>query len=311
MSINKFMDNSFNDELIEIISSAIFKEEFGNLVESMNKPRFTINQINIKPRDATYWDKQSIMPTLKKPGTQRKYTLPQSIWIKLIQQMRSLGINLEIIKKFKEKLLKPKIDLTEISLEFVEYFTDKINSNSEIKFSTEEILKQLKKEQSTIFDAIVLATVVFRTQIHCISNKDGEFYMFDPAEFQKIISNDPAFANFISKPHFSLSISEAYQSLVKEWSPKPYFEEISILSDSELEILKKIRRKDVNLISIRYKNGEPDLIEIEEQNIVSMEQRFLDAIAKNGYQKISITVQNGEIVHFQNKIQMKLNKGTK
>ena len=72
-----------------------------------------------------------------------------------------------------------------------------------------------------------------------------------------------------------------------------------------------IRRKDVNSISIRYKDGEPDLLEVEERNEISMEQRFLDVITKNGYQKISVSTQNGKIVHFENKIQMKLNKRTK
>jgi hypothetical protein len=67
----------------------------------------------------------------------------------------------------------------------------------------------------------------------------------------------------------------------------------------------------VNSISIRYKDGEPDLLEVEERNEISMEQRFLDVITKNGYQKISVSTQNGKIVNFENKIQMKLNKRTK
>jgi DNA-binding transcriptional MerR regulator len=277
----------------------------------MTKPRFTIKQLNIKPRDATYWDKQRILPSLIKPGLQRKYTLPQSIWIKLIEQMRTLGIKLEIIEKLKNNLLTPKIDLIEISPELLKFIADKINNNNEKKISEETLLKEIKKDQSTIFDTIIFSTIILRTPIHCIANKEGEFYLYDPTEFQKIISNDLAFANFISKPYFSLSISEAYQSLVKEWTPKPFIEEISLLSHTELEILKVIRRKDVNSILIRYKKGEPDLIELEEQNKISIEQRFLDVIAKNGYQKISISTQNGEIVHFENKIQMKLNKGTK
>lgn len=78
-----------------------------------------------------------------------------------------------------------------------------------------------------------------------------------------------------------------------------------------MEILELIRRKDVNSITIKYKDGEPDLLEVEERNTISIEQRFLDVIAKNGYQKISVSTQNGKIVNFENKIQMKLNKRTK
>jgi len=86
---------------------------------------------------------------------------------------------------------------------------------------------------------------------------------------------------------------------------------LSILSNTELEILEYIRKKDVLSINIRYKKGEPDLIEIESENEISIEQRFLDVIAKNGFQKISVSTQNGKIVNFENKIQLKLNKRTK
>jgi len=83
------------------------------------------------------------------------------------------------------------------------------------------------------------------------------------------------------------------------------------LSKTELSILEAIRKPNVSSINIRFKEGEPYLIEIDNLQEVSIEQRFLDVITKNGFQKISITTQNGKIVHFENKIQMKLNKSTK
>jgi sulfur carrier protein ThiS len=86
---------------------------------------------------------------------------------------------------------------------------------------------------------------------------------------------------------------------------------ISILSNTEQEILDYLRKKDINSITIRYKEGEIDLLEIDEKNEISIEQRFLDVIAKNGFQKISVATRNGKIVHFENKIMKKLSKSTK
>ena len=46
-----------------------------------------------------------------------------------------------------------------------------------------------------------------------------------------------------------------------------------------------IRRNynELKSITIRFKDGEPDLLEVEEQNTISIEHRFLDVIAKNGF----------------------------
>lgn len=93
--------NFLSDEQMEILRNLEYSSEFPLVAESMEKPNYTIADLNISPRDATYWDKQGILPTVKGPGMRRKYDIPQSIWIKLIQQMRSLGIGLTTIKKLK------------------------------------------------------------------------------------------------------------------------------------------------------------------------------------------------------------------
>lgn len=103
-----------SEEEIDFLLNQEFMEEYPNILESMNEPRFTISDLKIAPRDATYWDKQGILPIVKGPGMRRKYDLPQSLWIKLIQQMRSLGIGLPTIKKLKDHLLEPKLNVEEL-----------------------------------------------------------------------------------------------------------------------------------------------------------------------------------------------------
>jgi hypothetical protein len=98
---------------------------------------------------------------------------------------------------------------------------------------------------------------------------------------------------------------------MRDWVPDEPFEELYFLSNTEKEILAMIRRNDVNSIRIRFSEGAPHLLEVEEQSKITMEQRFLDIIAKNGYQKISVTTQNGKITNFENVILKKLNNSTK
>lgn len=307
------IDDKFlmNKEELKLITDSLFTDEFPHLVDQLFEPKYSIKDLNIAPRDATYWDSQGILPMIKGPGMRRKYDVIQSVWIKLIQQMRSLGIGLHTIKSLKENLLEPKIDLSMVDQTALLHLLNELKTKYDDSLTAEQLILELKENGPSLFKSTVFATILFRKSMHCLVNKDGDYLLYDSHRHQELLSTEKEFAQFVSEPYFCISISEAYRSLLKEWSPKSYLKEISLLSDTELEILEMIRRKDINSITIRYKDGKPDLLEVEEQNSISIEQRFLDVIAKNGFQKISVSTRNGRIVHFENKILKKLNKSTK
>jgi DNA-binding transcriptional MerR regulator len=304
------MTQSTNEE-IDFLTSPAFIEEFPNLMNKIQEPRFSINDLNIAPRDATYWDKQGALPKIKGVGLRRKYDLLQSVWIKLIQQMRSLGISHETIKNLKEKILEPKLNLNQIDPEIVNKLLNELQMKYGSIVTEQELITSFKETLPSAFEAAVVSTIVFRKGHNCLVNKDGDYLLYCTSDHLTLIENNKDFFDFISKPYFSISFANAYQSLVKEWSPKSFFLEASLLSETELEILNSIRRDDINSLKIRYKEGEPDLLEIEEQKQISIEQRFLDVIAKNSFQKITISTRNGKIVNYVNKIQHKLKKSTK
>jgi len=303
--------NILSTEEMDFLADALLSEEFPQLVESMDQARYSINDLKIAPRDATYWDKQEILPKIKGPGLRRKYTLGQSIWIKLIQQMRSLGISLNTIKELKDNLLEPKIDLNQLDPQLLKQILNKLNAKMDSDMSPEELISEFNEDGPSIFNTTVFATIVYRKRFHCIVNKDGEYLVYEASKHNEWLTTEEEFAEFVSQPYFCLSFAEAYRSLINEWSPEPFLSKTSLLTKSELEILEYIRQDNVNSITIRYKDGEPYLLEIDEKYNISMEQRFLDVIVKDGYQKITVKTQAGVIVDFENKILQKLNKGTK
>ncbi len=298
-------------EEVQLLTDSLFTDEFPHLIEELLESKYSINDLKIAPRDATYWDKQGILPVVKGPGMRRKYDIVQSIWIKLIQQMRSLGIGLNTIKSLKENLLEPKIDLSMVDQATLLNLFGELKKKYDDSFTADQLLAEFAENGPSLFKSTVVATVIFRKSIHCLVNKHGEYIIYDSHRHQELLSKEKEFAEFISKPYFCISFSEAYRSLINEWSPKPFLKEISLLSETELNILDLIRRKDINSLNIRFKDGEPCLIEVDEKNEISIEQRFLDVIAKNGFQKISVATRNGKIVHFENKIMKKLSKSTK
>jgi DNA-binding transcriptional MerR regulator len=300
----------FDPEEFEILKEQLYASEYPKLIDDLTLPKYTISDLQISPRDATYWDKQGVLPTVKGTGTRRKYDLTQSVWLKLVQQMRSLGIGLKTIKELREHLLEPKLDLSSLSPEVIEILTEELKKNG-LKLTSEEYISTLLNEGLSVFQNVILATIIFRKSFHCLINKESDFMFYDAFRHYELLNTLPEFKDFVSEPYFSVSFTEAIKVLCKDWLPMKPLKDLAFLSNTESKIIEMIRRKDVNSISIRYKEGEADLLEIEERNKISIEQRFIDVIAKNGYQKISVYAQNGKIVHFENKIQKKLNSRTK
>jgi DNA-binding transcriptional MerR regulator len=300
-----------DEKELDFLSKALFQEEFPNLIDTIDNPRFSVDDLNITPRDATYWDKQGILPAIKGPGTRRKYDLVQSVWLKFVQQMRSLGISLNKIRELKENLLEPKIDLSQLNPETLSKIVENLRTKYDSSLSVENFLSEINEYGPSVFKTTILATIIFRKKYLCLVNHFGDFLIYDSTKHSQLLSESEEFEEFTTTPHISLSFADAYSMLVQNWAPKPYLCEISLLSETEIEILNMIRKTNINSITIKYKKGEPDLLEVEEKNAISIEQRFLDVITKNGFQKISVATRNGDIVNFVNKIQKKLNKSTK
>jgi DNA-binding transcriptional MerR regulator len=311
MELNENKNFNLSEDELQFMMNQEFLDEFPNLIETLHKPQFTIGHLNLTPRDANYWDKQGILPEVKGEGHRRKYDLVQSMWIKFIQQMRSLGINLETIKKLKDDLLKSEVEIDEWKKEDVIRVIEEMNQRLGSNFEVEDILKKIGEQKPLFFETVILVAIIYRKPLYCLVNKDGRYFVYSPRGHHALAETHAVFHEFMSLPYFSLSLTEAYKELVCDWAPKKFMANISILSNTEQEILDYLRKKDINSITIRYKEGEIDLLEIDEKNEISIEQRFLDVIAKNGFQKISVTTRNGKIVHFENKILKKLNKRTK
>ena len=303
---------SLDEEELNCMMSFNFKDEFPHLIDTMYKPQFTIGDLKLSPRDANYWDKQGVLPEIKESGLRRKYDLVQSVWIKLIQQMRKLGIGLKTIELLKNDILKSEVNIIdEWKKEDMKRLVEEMNKRFDTNFGYEEMLKKLEEEKPPFFANVLMVTILFRKSLNCLVNSEGRYIVYSPTAFYQNLEFSKELHEIMSKPFFSLSITQAYRDLVLDWAPKKFMPNISILSNTEQEVLEYIRKKNVNSITIRYKDGEPDLLEIDEQSNISLEQRFLDVIAKNGFQKITVKTQKGKIVDFENKILKKLNKGTK
>jgi DNA-binding transcriptional MerR regulator len=299
------------------IMSKAFIEDFPKLEKMLSEPLFTISDLGVTPRDATYWDKQGILPELLGKGARRKYTLTQSVWIRLIIQMRRMNVAVPVIKSFKEKLFETAVDVAALmespeAIALLQAALDKQGIKKDIK----ELLKEQSIQDSIanskvgMLEGLIISTITLKKKIQLLVGLGGDYMPYSVDKHDVIIKELPITKEFMEAPHYSLSLWVAHLELLLEWRDKPFFEDASLLSDEEHKIIKAIREPNVISVKVKKINGDLDLLEKTVEGKVDLASRFMDVIIRNGYQNIEIKTRNGNIVHYENRILEKL-KSTK
>ena len=311
LEVNSLLD--FDEQ--EYLTNQRYKVDFPGLKEAMSIPRFTISDLGVTARDATYWSKKEILPEiLDGSTTRRKYTLKQAIWIKLIQQLRKFDVSLAQIKKIKSHLLMPELKVSELmKSEQMNQILEKLAQNDEEieaykkRMNDPKFLKSLEGQNVDIFEIMVLNTIIFRRDVSFIVNVDGFClpYVFEKHEMMK--KNIPEFESIMKSPHIVLSISQAYSQLIQDWSEKKWFNELSIVTKDEKKILALLKDPSTKELKIMKSNNKPDRVILTQDKSINAVEEFSNHIVRNGYQTITIITRQGKPVHFKNEVSIKLN----
>lgn len=300
-------------EEYDFLVTGKYEEYLPELEKTLTEPRFTIAELNVTARDATYWDKMGILPELKGKGMRRKYDLYQAVWIKLIQQLRELDVAIKTIKALKEHLFDKTLTLgdvlkNEATIEVLRTTAKEKGYSKELEdlLANGGLDNKTDMEIEGMFESIVKQTVIFRHALSIIILPSGNFFPYTFKKHNILLEQQPELENILNEPHISVSISKAFSDLVTDWSAKPFFNEISLVTEQEKELLKKLRQPDVISAEVIFEGDVIDLIKICKKENVTLAHRFGDVISKNGYHEIVIKTRNGKVIHYQNKILKKL-----
>lgn len=310
---NKF--NFLNEQEQAFLDSGEWMNEYPRLKNALNTPRFKISDLGITARDATYWDKQGILPKLHSKGV-RKYDLSQAVWIRLITQMRTLGISLEIIRHLHDNLFAGNLisvkDTIEGSPEVFAALKTMLEQKGELEsfeklLKDAEFIKEMANEYLNIFELCIMTVIMFKKQISLIVDSNGGFFPYSPELERTRPDLMDDMRDVFDRPHIILSITLAYSQLLDRWELEPFIEQSNLLSENELKILEELKQPGLKSVKVNFKDGEMDLLEIVKNEKVSLTSRFMDLIGKNSYQTVTIKSKKGNVVHYENIVLKKMN----
>lgn len=302
-------------EEIDFLKEMRFVDDYPQLMETLNEPRFTIKDIGVTPRDATYWDQQNAFPKLKTKGSSRRlYSLTQAIWIKFIQQLRGHGIPLKKIVEYKNDILGDELDVKAIfedqealsKMKEVFKYSEKSEQFEEL-LNHPELGSILEGIQMSVFEMLILLSIVVKKSFGYIVPINDEIFPYCFDRHQLYFEQKENFSNIMKSTHFYLSISDALSELISDWYEKDWFKNLSIVTKKEEQIIEMLRDPQTAELHIFKRDSKtPDrVIKVEKERSIAVDE-FAKYILKNGYQSINVQTRKGKVVNFRNEISMKL-----
>lgn len=280
------------------------------LFKQLMEPRFNVkifeNQITY--RTINYWDEKGYL-LFERGGNDkewRKLSFSDYIWIRMLDELRQMGIAVEGIVKvlFRELGIREQ--------EVMEMPNEEHEKLNALPF--EQLLPRIDKSLvSTRFCILLVNIVSFKTQLAIRIFKDGEYSeRYSNPQWHGIVIEEmetqaaekrklDALRTFIS-----ISLSDLIADFI-ETKDLNNISDLSLLSTEETELLKHVRNKDLKEITVTLAGGKPISLDLTEVDYnADIRKRIYEDLMGSNYVECTYVTNTKKQVTFTRTTKIKL-----
>lgn len=296
------------EHAIELIKD--FEKSSPKYFIEFDEKNFKPSDLGISARAINNWKEKGLLFTESTEGWHR-FNLTESIWLKIIQQLREFNIPLDTIMRIKLALQEvPENIMSHLDkkgiLDKLKQALDNENM-SELKsaFDSDELREIEKKENLSILDHILLDMITTRANCRLLFNSEGNTLIYKD-NYEEELREIPEYWDFLKTAHISISLNQLFYSITNELIEPKQLAKLKILNSKEQKILDSLREDEIKKVEINYKDNEPQLIKVTKSNKLDTAARLKEILISKGYQDIKLTTQNGRLVQCENTEKKKL-----
>lgn len=299
------------------------KDYINNLFSSaelyykISEKAFKKTEIDIVYSEIINWERAGLIDydNQEKKGDWKKITYREYTWLKIINYLKDYGFSTQQILILKDRLFG--------TIEFEQSFTiaEKLFENyrgTSYELDLDEMIKYRKENDDLIkvdvliIDTLIIKSIIENEMLSILVSKELDLE-FLPLSFRILKDIDflelsDIYNEMFNSSYVNIPISKIVSNyLIKDNQQEvPYFK--SILSEEEYKLLKLIRKnkKDLKSMTIAYKDGKADRVEVTEVKQVELESKLMHLIKKGEYLNINIVTQNGNIIKYENTKKIKI-----
>jgi len=293
-----------------------YLEDIKQVTAIMFEENFQLSDIGLSAKIAFDWSNAGIYLRERKSKYRRKYNGVEYVWLRLVKELREFGLPIQSILNFKDYMLS-EMDLLEhyTSLFESEEIEDEnwnvfINDIKETFKTPDNFISAVEKGKKKInlsntkLSVLLFSTILSKSNVHLAIAKDGNCMVFDESPMEDLFTS----SILMDQPYISFPLNHIVANFMgrEDLYELNLSEDESKLSEEEIKIIDLVRDGSINSLTVKFVDGEVNLIETEEIiDIKETKGRLVDLIKKGSYQEISYKTERGKIVSVKRKTKHK------
>jgi hypothetical protein len=251
-----------------------------------------------------------LLPTVPKGGW-ADLSFIDYLWLHTLETMRKFGCSKKLMKDVCNTLFIEayKIDLRKITLnDNVTHLTNLskkrplTNDEDEYLNACKVVLNDKLRMSVTDYDInyfyqLVLKCFINNNEVGLVIFEDGRFNTY---ELSSTLQNESNPID-LSVPHLLIPITSFIKRFVADEEKDQFLTTTGILNDQEYEVIRQIRNKNVNRLTITCnKNNKIGKIELEKSGTISGEEakRIIEHLGLKNYTGVKYDTRDGRTLSF-------------
>lgn len=271
----------------------------------IREQRFKLKDLGVSSTVFSNWKHQGLLMEGMISGDRmgKKLNLIEWVWLKMIVELREIGVPLKRIRDFGEWLKSDTVKLNKLIV---------MDNGDRILYKLEFLILLSLVGKIPVYFLFFSSESQAPFTVH-IPEDNIQGYaelkaFYDEYKKIEITKISPHLVNH--QTHFSVSLLNILKGFITEKQYESFAKAYNLLTDNEIELLQYLRKGNLKEARIKFNiNDEIHLLELTQfRTDVKKEARLMDYMKTGGYQNITYVTENGRIVKFENTIKVKFNK---
>lgn len=282
-------------------------QKAAELYDKLEYPLIIGNTMGIPSRNLSHWVK--VLNETTDLTQRKKYTFVNFVWIKIVEQLRSVHVGFELIKQFKQSFLEPitvkgLISKVEQAKNYIEDLKLPKEQKAELlKFVTAPDNKPKNEESNfTMLHMIIIDSIVNKLPISVAVFSDGSYMVLDKSK--EHLYNEDEKNQLLYNTYITVSISEILKAFLRSELSGFVVPAIGLLSYAENKLFEVVHSGDYEKIIIHFKDKKIKSLELKKSE--DIKERIIDILNKDQFGEIIVKKHKGVITKIENTIKVTL-----
>lgn len=279
------------------------------LTEYMNaRGLFDVKNTGIPYKTINHWDRHDLLVSRRKETSKwRKFSFVDFIWLKIIEQFRTVGTPIPILQKVRSEIfqeVKTK-DLSWVVKQAKKKTGEVVSSIYGHEKHLESPSKPVDGKNTfgvSLLQLLICESIFDRIPVSLLVFTDGHWFPW--YEDRPKIYSAEDLHRMVYQTHVKVSITEAIKGFLISENSVFALPELHLLTDVEVKLLEIIHAGEYDSITIHFKEKGAKSIEMVKAQDVK--RKLVDILAESDYQEVVIKSHQGMVTTIKNTIKIKL-----